>query len=178
MISARTYEITNIPGHIESVTFSKRKPRADSESAVGVKKLTLWLAVEEHVTEVDALFAGVDMMLKAQAQGPGMDMRSKAKLGAAAITVRNATGAVLFSSNTAKGDRPRLVISSEARTAHLVVPVEVAIPRDSLTTLEDYFKADVLVDLANAQADLEDEANAAARRTTRRRRKEAQDGVE
>lgn len=163
-----TYNLERIPGHIQSITFAKRKPRSDSESAVGVKRMQLWLAVaDEHVASVEALFPFLDVQIKAQADGPGCEVRSKRKLGQARVEVRNEAGSVLFESSTAKGDRPRIVIEKEARAVWLVVPIEVAIPRDSVGVLDDYFKADVLVWLANAQADLEDEAEARAREEKR-----------
>jgi hypothetical protein len=150
-----TFTFTNIPAHIESVTFAKRKPRSDSESAVGVKRLQLWLNVAEKAAQdqVLPLFPGVYPDEQGDG-GAGLEARSKRKLGVVKLTVADATGRVLFESSTAKGDRPRLVIGKEATTAWLILPVEVAIPRDGLVTLDDYFKADVVVSVSNAQIDL------------------------
>jgi|SRR3990172_6726074 len=163
-MSGSTFEIVKASCKIESVTFAKAKPKGPSDEGAGVKKLKLWIDASQDglMKRIVPLFAGVvdehTAHRVASEGGPGFEVRSKKKLGVSNVKVHDPQGEVLFESPIARVERPKLVIGKEAKTAWLVLDVEMAIPRKSLPIVDDYFKADVLASVANAQLDLEDDA--------------------
>lgn len=163
-MSGGTFEIVKARCRIESVTFAKAKPKGPSDNGAGVKRLKLWIdaADDELMTHIVPLFAGVvdqhTAHRVASEGGPGFEVRSKRKLGLSNVKVHDPQGEVLFDSPTARIERPKLVIGKEGKTAWLVLDVEMAIPKKALSIVDDYFKADVLASVANAQMDLEDQA--------------------
>lgn len=163
-MSGGTFEITKARCKIESVTFAKAKPKGPNDNGAGVKKLKLWIDAAEDglMKRIVPLFAGVvdehTAHRVASEGGPGFEVRSKRKLGLSNVKVHDPQGDVLFESPTARVERPKLVIGKEGKTAWLVLDVEMAIPKKALSIVDDYFKADVLASVANAQMDLEDQA--------------------
>jgi hypothetical protein len=116
------------------------------------------------VRRVVPLFAGVidehTAHRVASEDGPGFEVRSKRKMGVSNVKVHDTQGVVLFESPIARVERPKFIIGKSAKTAWLVLDVEMAIPKRALSIVDDYFRADVLASIANAQMDLEDEAKA------------------
>lgn len=166
-MSSNTFEVTRAPGRIESVTFAKSKPKSDTDNGAGVKKLKLWIDVSSTPlwrATVPLFHGAVDehtLQRVAKEQGsPGFETRSKKKLGVSNVKVMDPQGKILFESPTARIERPRLIIGKEGKTAWLVIGTEIAIPKRVLADLDDYFKADVQVSVANAQMDVEDEVAA------------------
>lgn len=159
-------DLQQAPCRIESVTFARSKPKGSTDAGGGVKKLTLWVGVDEAARFAVAapLFAGaVDehtLQRVASEGGPGFELRSKKKLGVCVVKVHAPDGSVLFESPIAKVERPRLIIGKEATTAWLVLAIEMALPRAALPVVDDYFKADTLLTVTTAQVDIEDEVAA------------------
>ena len=183
-MSGGTFEIVKARCRIESVTFAKAKPRGPNDKGAGVKKLKLWIdaADDELMGHIVPLFAGVidqhTTHRVASEGGPGFEVRSKRKLGLSNVKVHDPQGEVLFDSPTARVERPKLVIGKEGKTAWLVLDVEMAIPKKALSVVDDYFKADVLASVANAQMDLEDQANEKVAKSARRNKEREKPGVE
>ena len=75
---------------------------------------------------------------------------------------------LLMEASNARVGQPRLVISKEAKQVWLELTIEMAIPKANLAVVDDYFKADVLLSVANTQLDLEDEVKLKVTRTARR----------
>lgn len=161
-------ELTKAPCSIESVTFARSKPKGANDAGGGVKKLALWVGADEPdmFSRCVSLFAGAidehTLQRVAADNGPGFELRSKRKLGVCIVKIHAPDGSVLFESPIAKVERPRLVIGKEAKTAWLVLSVEMALPRAALPVVDDYFKADTLLSMAQSQTDLEDAATAKA----------------
>lgn len=180
-MSGSTFEIVKAGCRIESVTFAKAKPKGPNDSGAGVKKLKLWIDANADglMKRIVPLFAGVidehTAHRVASEGGPGFEVRSKRKLGLSNVKVHDPQGEVLFESPTARVERPKIVIGKEGKTAWLVLDVEMAIPKRALSIVDDYFKADVLASVANAQMDIEDQAaekvEGAAKRNGERRAK-------
>lgn len=176
---SNTFEFNLAPSTIESVSFAKSKPKSVNDSGAGVKKIKFVVDVtdEEMLDEVMPLFSGViddkTMQRVASEQGQGFEVRSKKKLGMSMIKVHapgedESSLKLLMEATNARVGQPRLVIGKEAKQVWLELTIEMAIPKANLAVVDDYFKADVLLSVANAQLDLEDEVKLKVTRTARR----------
>ncbi len=183
-MSSNTFELNRAPCRIESVTFAKSKPRSVNDEGAGVKKLKLWMDVtrESRMTKVMPLFGGLiesdtDKRVAA-AGGAGFEIKSRKRLGVSSVKLLDPQGEILVESPTARIGFPRLSMSKEAKTMWLVLDVEMQIPKAALKTIDDYFRADVLASIANAQLDLEDEADAkvTAKREEKAKKKASKKG--
>lgn len=163
---SNTFEFNLAPAVIESVSFAKAKPKSVNDDGAGVKKLKFLIDVtdEEMLEAVMPLFSGMiddhTMQRVAKESGPGFEVRSKKKLGISVVKVHassdNDTVKLLIETPNARVERPKLIIGEAAKQAWLELNVEMAIPKTSLGVIDDYFKADVFISVANAQMDLED----------------------
>jgi hypothetical protein len=168
MSGHNAFEISKAPARIERVTFAKSKPKSANDEGAGVKKITVWVDLSKGglLKKTAALFSDAIDEATAQriasAQGAGMEVRSKRKLGVTVVRIHAPDGGVLFESAQARVERPKIVFGKEAKSVWLVLVAEMAIAKKAIPILDDYFKADVLVSAAVAQLDLEDEAKAKA----------------
>lgn len=168
MSNMNSFDLSKAPGRMERITFAKSKPKSANDEGAGVKKLTVWvdLSKGQLLKKCAPLFSDVIDEHSAQriasVHGAGMEVRSKRKLGVSNVKIHDTEGVVLFESAIARVERPKVVIGKEAKTVWLVLVIEMAIAKKSIPILDDYFKADILVSVAVAQLDLEDEANSKA----------------
>ena len=182
-MSSNTFEIIKTPARIESITFAKAKPKSANDAGAGVKKLKLWLSVNEKemMRNIAPLFAGVidenTAHRVASEGGAGFEVRSKKKLGVSNVVVLDPQGDILFESKMARVERPKLIIGKEGKVCWLVLDVEMGIPKKALAVVDDYFKADVLVSVANAQLDLEDEVKAKVEKSAAKNAKRSKGGA-
>lgn len=160
MGAPRNFEIDKNPATLSGVAFSERRPKgAGGGVATKTDKLKLRLDVfdPERHAKVLCFFPGSDAMAReiAKEETHGCEIRSQRKLGDVLIKVFDVTGSLLFEGTGAKGEQPRMYIGERAKTTTMEILVEVALPTEKSRTLKDYYRADVLVSVANAQKEME-----------------------
>lgn len=156
------FEIDRGPGTFESKGLIRRQQKkGNNEASPTVHKLRAHVDVfsGDLTQKMLTIFPGSDQLAKAIAavEGRKQTIVAGIKLGVVAVTVRDfAEGNVLFTDPIARGGIPRLIIGEAAKTSHLQVDLEVAIPRDKAGLIVDYFKNDVMISIAQSQLEIAD----------------------
>ncbi len=159
------FKVDKAAGVFASKGLIKRRPPSKDQDGVVLHKLALTIDCfsSDIMSKMHPLFPGADASAKAiaAAESQGTVMVAKQKLGVCLVAIRDfREGNLLFEDPIARGGIPRLVIGDSAKTSHLKVDVEIAIPRAQAGLVVDYFKADILISLAVSQLVIGDQAKA------------------
>lgn len=160
-----TFALSGVPGTIISCEFNAKQARkADDvgQQPARLKTVTLLLDVsdERFMLELLKIFPGLDFTTKAMGsaeQAGAAQVRVEKKLPEISIFVGDVEGKEVLKAEVARTKgKPTLRISAGARKLQMPLTISAGLPRSTVQKIDDYIGADVLVNVAILQSDLDD----------------------
>ena len=150
------YHLDRVPSEVIAAKMKRRRPESKDRAGtmVYVVKVQLDLYSGACIEKADAIFPGLTAKAKAIAadEGKGETGVAHQKLGLVAFTLYDGEGVALIADGEARGGIPRFIIGERAVTTHLVVDIEIDVPRAKVGLVHDYFQADSVIGLKGSWA--------------------------